>query len=94
MKFKPTYDNILVKPAEAVTKVGSFYVPFGTGETHTTGKVLAVGHGIITENGLVPLFVNVDDTVMFLKSTGVEVRIDGQLYLIVKEKDVIGIVEE
>lgn len=94
MKFTPTYDNILVLPSELATKVGSFTVPFGLNENHMTAIIVAAGVGRITDTGIAPLAVSVGQKVMFPKTAGVEVRIDGQKHLVIKEQDIMAIVED
>jgi len=95
MKFRPLYDRILVERVESeeVTK-GGIILPDSAKEKPQQGKVIAVGHGRRTEDGkLVPLEVKAGDLVLFGKYSGSEVKIEGNEYLIMKEDDVLGLVE-
>ncbi len=95
MKFRPLYDRILVERVESeeVTK-GGIILPDTAKEKPQQGKVIAVGHGKRIEEGkLVPLEVKAGDTVLFGKYSGSEIKIEGVEYLIMKEDDVLGLVE-
>lgn len=95
MKLRPLYDRILVERVESeeVTK-GGIILPDSAKEKPQQGKVIAVGEGKRADDGkLIPLTVKVGDTVLFGKYTGSEVKIEGVEYLIMREDDVMGIVE-
>lgn len=95
MKINPIRDRILIKPldAETVTKSG-IVIPETAKEKPVTGKVLAVGSGKITEEGqVVSLVVKEGDTVMYSQYAGQKVKIDNEEHLILKEDDVMAIVE-
>ena len=95
MKINPIRDRILIKPldAETVTKSG-IVIPDAAQEKPIQGKVLAVGTGKITEEGqLVSLVVKEGDTVMYGKYAGHTVKLDNVEHVILKEDDVMAIVE-
>jgi chaperonin GroES len=95
MKFRPLYDRILVERVESeeITR-GGIIVPDSAKEKPQQGKVIAVGQGKRLEDGkLVPLEVKAGDTILFGKYSGSEIKIEGNEYLIMKEEDVLGLVE-
>lgn len=95
MKIKPLHDRVLIKPldAETVTKSG-IVIPDNAAEKPITGKVLAVGAGKKTEDGKVlTMIVQEGDTVMYGKYVGQTVKVDGQELIVVREEDLIAIVE-
>ncbi|MCA1940583.1 MAG: co-chaperone GroES [Caenispirillum bisanense] len=95
MKFRPLHDRVLVKRLEAEEKTrGGIIIPETAKEKPQQGEVIAVGPGARGEDGkIVALDVKVGDKVLFGKWSGTEVTIDGQDLLIMKETDVMGIVE-
>ena len=96
MKIKPLYDRILVKRVESEEKTaGGIIIPDTAKEKPMQGEVLAVGSGTRSENGaIVALDVKVGDIVLFGKWSGTEVKVDGADLLIMKESDVMGIIED
>ena len=95
MKFRPLYDRILVERVESeeVTK-GGIILPETAKEKPQQGKIIAVGHGRRTEDGkVIPLELKAGDTILFGKYSGSEIKIEGNEYLIMKEDDVLGLVE-
>ena len=95
LKFRPLHDRVVVKriDAEAKTK-GGIIIPDTVKEKPQEGEVVAVGHGGRDESGkLTPLDVKAGDRVLFGKWSGTEVKIDGQDLLIMKESDIMGIIE-
>jgi len=95
MNFKPTYDNLLIKERPAVTQIGSITISTNTKEKHVLGDVLEVGPGMYNEAGvMLPLMVKKGDVVLFPHLLAKETKFEGKTYLILKESDVIGIVEE
>lgn len=96
MNIKPLEDRILVKPLEAgETKKGGIIIPDSAKEKPEEGKVIAVGTGKILENGTKkPLAVKKGDIVMFAKYAGNEITIDGDKHLIMREEDVLAIIEK
>jgi chaperonin GroES len=95
MKFRPLHDRVLVKPLEAETKTaGGIIIPDTAKEKPMEGKVVAVGAGARGEDGkLVPMDVKKGDRVLYGKWSGTEVKVDGDDMLIIKESDIMGIVE-
>jgi chaperonin GroES len=95
MKIKPIKDNIVVKRLdEEEKKIGSIIIPDSAKEKPLTAKVIAVGSGRTLKDGKkVPLEVKVGDKVLVGKYSGSEVKLDGDEYLILKEDEVLGVVE-
>ncbi len=96
MKIKPIKDNIVVKRLEedVEKKVGSIIIPDSAKEKPLTAEVIAVGSGRTLKDGKkVALEVKVGDRVLVGKYSGSEVKLDGKEYLILKEDEVLGIVE-
>ena len=95
MKFRPLHDRVVVKRIDAEEKTrGGIIIPDTAKEKPQEGEVVAVGAGARDEAGkLVPLDVKVGDRVLFGKWSGTEVKIDGQDLLIMKESDIMGVVE-
>ncbi len=95
-KIRPLHDRILVERMEQESKTsGGIIIPDTAKEKPMEGKVIAVGSGTRDDKGNVkPLDVKKDDIVLFTKWGGTEVKIDGHEYLIMKETDVLAIVEK
>ena len=95
MKFRPLHDRVVVRRLESEEKTkGGIIIPDTAKEKPQQGQVIAVGPGARNEAGqLVPLDVQAGDTVLFGKWSGTEVKIDGEDLLIMKESDILGIVE-
>ena len=95
MKFRPLHDRIVVRRLNAEEKTrGGIIIPDTAKEKPMEGEVLAVGPGARNEKGeIVALDVKAGDRILFGKWSGSEVRIDGQDLLIMKESDIMGIVE-
>ncbi|MCB4768221.1 co-chaperone GroES [Ancylobacter sp. Lp-2] len=95
MKFRPLHDRVVVKRVDAEEKTaGGIIIPDSAKEKPSQGEVVAVGPGARDEAGkLVPLDVKAGDRVLFGKWSGTEVKLDGVDYLIMKESDILGIVE-
>ena len=95
MKLKPLHDNVVVKPADAEeTTASGIVLPETSKERPEKGKVVAVGPGRQLENGqLSKMNVKVGDEVMFKKYSPDEIKVDGKEYLLVRESDIIAIVE-
>jgi chaperonin GroES len=96
MKFRPLHDRVVVKRIDAEEKsAGGIIIPDSAKEKPSQGEVIAVGPGGRDDAGkLVPLDVQVGNRVLFGKWSGTEVKIDGVEYLIMKESDIMGILEE
>src|SRR5215470_6768465 len=95
MKFRPLHDRVVVKRIDAEEKTaGGIIIPDTAKEKPSQGEIIAVGPGARDETGkLVPLDVKVGDRILFGKWSGTEVKLDGVEYLIMKESDVMGIIE-
>jgi chaperonin GroES len=95
MKFRPLHDRVLVRRITAEEKTaGGIIIPDTAKEKPQEGEVLAVGAGTINEKGEVrPLDVKAGDRILFGKWSGTEVKLDGEELLIMKESDVMGILE-
>jgi chaperonin GroES len=95
MKIRPLHDRIIVKRMEEERKTASgIVIPDSATEKPDQGEVLAVGNGKIAENGTVrPLDVKVGDRVLFGKYAGQSVKIDGDEVLVMREEDIMGIME-
>ena len=96
MKFRPLHDRVVVKRVDEDTKTkGGIIIPETAQEKPMQGKIIAVGPGARDESGkLVPLDVKKGDSVLFGKWSGTEVKIDGDELLIMKESDIMGILED
>lgn len=96
MKFKPMHDRVLVRRIEQEEKTsGGIIIPDTAKEKPMEGEVIAIGPGGRDETGkLIPLDVKIGDRVLFGKWSGTEVRIDGEELLIMKESDIMGVIEE
>jgi len=94
-RFRPLHDRVLVKRVEAEEKTpGGIIIPDTAKEKPVEGEVLAVGPGARDETGMVrPLDVKVGDRVLFAKWAGTEVIIDGEDRMIMKESDILGVIE-
>jgi chaperonin GroES len=95
MKMRPLHDRIIVKRMEGEEKTkGGIIIPDTAKEKPVEGKVVAVGSGKVLENGeKVPLQIKEGDRILFGKYSGTEVKIDGEEHLIMREDDVIAVVE-
>ncbi len=95
MKFRPLHDRVLVKRIEQDNKTaGGIIIPDTAKEKPMEGEVMAAGSGARTEDGnVIPLDVKQGDRVLFTKWAGTEVTIDGQELLVMKESDIVGVVE-
>lgn len=96
MKIRPLQDRIIVQRIEEEEKTsGGIIIPDTAKEKPQIGKVIAVGKGKKTEDGKVlPMDVKKGDKVLFSKYAGNEIKLDGDEYLIMKEDDILGIVEK
>ena len=95
MKFRPLHDRVVVRRLDAEEKtVGGIIIPDTAKEKPMEGEVIAAGPGARNEQGqLVPLDVKAGDRILFGKWSGTEVKIDGQDLLIMKESDIMGVLE-
>ena len=95
MKFRPLHDRVVVERVESEQKsAGGIIIPDTAAEKPQEGKVVAVGPGARgDDNEVIPMDVKVDDRILFGKWSGTEVKIDGKDLLIMKESDIMGILE-
>jgi chaperonin GroES len=95
MNLRPLQDRILVKRVEEETKTaGGLFIPETAKEKPQRGEIVAAGKGKKTEDGKVlPLDVKVGDKVLFGKYAGTEIKVDGEDYLIMREDDLLAVVE-
>ncbi len=95
MKFRPLHDRVVVKRLEEETKTaGGIIIPDTAKEKPQQGEIVAIGAGARDETGkIIPLDVKVGDRVLFGKWSGSEVKIDSQELLIMKESDILGVLE-
>jgi chaperonin GroES len=96
MKIRPLQDRLIVKRVEEEEKTkGGIIIPDTAKEKPMEGKVIAVGKGKVLEDGKIhPLDVKVGDRVLFGKYSGTEVKIDGEEHLIMREDDILGVIEK
>ena len=94
MKIKPLRDRVLVQPVEAELKKGGIIIPDAAKEKPQEGKVIAVGPGKVNDKGeRIPLEVKEKDKVLFGKYSGSEIKVDGVEHLIMREDDILAIVQ-
>ncbi|MBU3916412.1 co-chaperone GroES [bacterium] len=95
MKIKPLHDRVIVKRSDAETKTASgIIIPDSAKEKPQEGVVIAAGSGIRKEDGtLLPLDVKKGDKVLFGKYAGTEIKIEGEELIMMKEDDILGIIE-
>jgi chaperonin GroES len=95
MKFRPLHDRVVVRRVEQESKsAGGIIIPDTAKEKPMEGEVVAVGDGARTEDGKIqPMAVKAGDRILFGKWSGTEVKIDGEELLIMKESDVMGVIE-
>ncbi|CAI8399648.1 MAG: co-chaperone GroES [Henriciella sp.] len=95
MKFRPLHDRVLVRRVEEATKTaGGIIIPDTATEKPQEGEIVAVGAGAVgDDNKRVPLDVKAGDKILFGKWSGTEVKVDGEELLIMKESDILGIIE-
>ncbi len=96
MKIKPLQDRIIVKRLEGEdTTKGGIIIPDSAQEKPSEGLVVAVGKGKVLENGKqIPLDVKKNDRILFGKYSGTEVKIENEEYLIMREDDVLGVIQK
>src|SRR4051795_31247 len=96
MKFRPLHDRVVIRRVEEEQKTkGGLIIPDTAKEKPMQGEILAVGPGARNEKGdLIPLGVEVGDRVLFGKWSGTEVKLDGDELLIMKESDIMGVLDE
>ena len=96
MNFRPLHDRVLVRRVEAEEKTaGGIIIPDTAKEKPAEGKVIAVGNGRVLEDGKVrPLDVKAGDRVLFGKYSGTEVKVDGEEHLILREDDILCVLDK
>jgi chaperonin GroES len=96
MAFRPLHDRVLIKRIEQEDKTrGGIIIPDTAKEKPMQGEVIAVGAGSKTEDGTVtPLDVKVGDRVLYGKFAGTEINVDGEDYLVLRESDIMGVLED
>jgi len=95
MKIRPLQDRVIVKRLEEEEKTkGGIIIPDTAKEKPQEGKVIAVGKGKLTEDGkVIPLDVKAGDKILFGKYSGTEIKVEGDELLIMREEDILGIIE-
>jgi chaperonin GroES len=95
MNIRPLHDRIVVKRIDNdVNKIGGLYIPDSAKEKPQEGEVIAVGNGKRNDKGeLVPLDVKAGDRILFGKYSGSDIKIDGNEYMIMREDEVLGVLE-
>jgi chaperonin GroES len=96
MKVRPLHDRVIVERIEeSEQRVGGIIIPDSAKEKPQQGKIIAAGKGRVEKDGKVtPLDVKAGDTVLFGKYAGQEIKIDGNEYLIMREEEVLGVIEK
>ena len=96
LKIRPLHDRVIIKRLEEErTSAGGIIIPDNATEKPIKGKVIAVGKGKILESGEVrPLDVKVGDNILFGKYSGTEVKVDGEELLVMREEDVMAVIEK
>jgi chaperonin GroES len=96
MHFRPLHDRVVVRRIEAEEKsAGGIIIPDTAKEKPSQGEIIAVGPGGRDEAGkLIPIDLRIGDRVLFGKWSGTEVKIDGEEFLIIKESDIMGVLDE
>ena len=95
MKIRPLQDRVIVKRiAEEERTKGGLIIPDTAKEKPQEGKIVAVGKGKVNDDGkLIPVVVKVGDKILFAKYSGSEIKIDGEEHLIMREEDILGVLE-
>jgi len=95
MKVRPLHDRVIVKRVEEESKTkGGIIIPDTAKEKPVEGKVIAVGDGKLADDGKkIPLQVKAEDKILFGKYAGTEIQIDGEEHLIMREDDIIAVIE-
>ncbi|WP_028874676.1 co-chaperone GroES [Tepidiphilus margaritifer] len=96
MKIRPLHDRVIVKRLESERKTASgIVIPDTAGEKPDQGEVIAVGNGKILEDGKVrPMSVKPGDKILFGKYSGQTVKVDGEELLVLREEDILGVIED
>jgi len=95
IKIRPLYDRVIVKGTEKVEKTkAGIIIPDTAKEKPQEGKVVAVGPGRLEEGKVIPLDVKAGDEILFGKYSGTEINLNGEEHLILREDDILGVIEE
>jgi chaperonin GroES len=96
MKVRPLHDRVIVERIEETEqRVGGIIIPDSAKEKPQQGKIIAAGNGRVEKDGkITPLDVKAGDTILFGKYAGQEIKIDGNEYLIMREEEVLGVIEQ
>jgi chaperonin GroES len=96
MNIRPLQDRLIIKRVAEENKTkGGLFIPDTAKEKPLEGKVIAVGNGKVLENGSVrPMDIKPGDTILFSKYAGTEIKLDGEDHLILREEDVLGVIEK
>jgi chaperonin GroES len=96
MKIRPLHDRVVIRRMEEeTTSAGGIVIPDSATEKPARGEIIAVGNGKITDSGDVrPLDVKVGDKVMFGKFSGTEIKVDGEELLVMREEDIVAVIEK
>ncbi len=94
MKIRPLHDRVVVRRMEEeTTSAGGIVIPDSATEKPAQGEIIAVGNGKITDNGVRALDVKVGDKVMFGKFAGTEIKVDGEELLVMREEDIVAVID-
>jgi chaperonin GroES len=94
VKFRPLHDRVIVKRIQEEEKsAGGIIIPDTAKEKPQEGKVIAVGPGKQEDGKVIPLGVKVGDKILFGKYSGTEIKLDGEEHLIMREDDILGVIE-
>ena len=95
IKIRPLHDRVIVKRTEEVEKTkAGIIIPDTAKEKPQEGKVVAVGPGRLEEGKVIPLDVKAGDKILFGKYSGTEINLNGEEHLILREDDILGVIEE
>ncbi|MFL5348671.1 MAG: co-chaperone GroES [Hyalangium sp.] len=96
MKIRPLQDRLIVKRVAEENKTkGGLFIPDTAKEKPQEGKVVSVGNGKVQEDGKVrPMDIKAGDTILFSKYAGTEIKLEGEDHLILREEDVLGVIEK
>lgn len=94
MNIRPLHDRVVIKRIEERKTAGGIVIPDTATEKPVRGKVMAIGPGKVLESGqIIPIGVKKGDEVLFGKYSGTEIKMDGEEYVVMREEDIMGIIE-
>ena len=95
MKIKPLFDRVIAKELKAEEKTsGGIYLPVSSQEKPCMAKVLSVGEGELINGKLEPMKVKVGDTILFAKYSGSEFKLENEEYIVLKQTDILAVIED